>query len=309
MTSKSIECSIWIEAAPERIWQALTKPEEILKWFVPALPGGQMLLDKSGKLIIELGPIKIDFALLESLVEAKQVTLRTLPDRVISTHYSLTEANGGTQVTAITSGFEYLLESEQEDRMSLSGAAWDRTLQNLRAFLAGEDLPFPYAVVSPLFGYWREMKTTLAAERSIWINAPRERVWTAITDPKQIQAWNSPATPWELSALEVGGRFYTRDAETNAENYIEIIELLNPPKELATRTISDPASSAVKGKKYTLLEENGGTRLIVTHSGYEQDPEEIRWASMEQNTFGFGMMLENAKAYIEGHELPFPFGF
>jgi len=30
---------------------------------------------------------------------------------------------------------------------------------------------------------------------------------------------------------------------------------------------------------------------------------------MEQNAFGFGMMLENVKAQIEGKSLPYPGGF
>jgi hypothetical protein len=30
---------------------------------------------------------------------------------------------------------------------------------------------------------------------------------------------------------------------------------------------------------------------------------------MEQNAFGFGMMLSNLKAQIEGEALPFPQGF
>ena len=30
---------------------------------------------------------------------------------------------------------------------------------------------------------------------------------------------------------------------------------------------------------------------------------------MEQNAFGFGMMLENLQAHIEGKSLPYPGGF
>lgn len=29
----------------------------------------------------------------------------------------------------------------------------------------------------------------MAVERSIWINAPRERVWRAITETEQIRQW------------------------------------------------------------------------------------------------------------------------
>ena len=36
----------------------------------------------------------------------------------------------------------------------------------------------------------------LTVERSIWIGAPRERVWQAVTDPEQLAQWLLPP-PWE----------------------------------------------------------------------------------------------------------------
>jgi hypothetical protein len=38
-----------------------------------------------------------------------------------------------------------------------------------------------------------------------------------------------------------------------------------------------------------LEEENGGTRLLLTYTGYEQEPKETRHLNIEQNAFGFGM--------------------
>ena len=64
----------------------------------------------------------------------------------------------------------------------------------------------------------------LAVERSIWIAAPRERVWRAITDPKQVEQWFSPGTPWRLSALEVGGRLSVYNPETDSDKYIQVID-------------------------------------------------------------------------------------
>jgi hypothetical protein len=116
-------------------------------------------------------------------------------------------------------------------------------------------------IVAALFGYRRESEKSFAVERSIWIAAPRQRVWSAITDPLQIEMWFSPGTSWKLTALEVGGRLFVPDPETGAD------------------------------------------------SGYELLPEDERWNAMEQNAFGFGMMLENLRAYIEGEDLPSPGGF
>lgn len=305
----AMEHSLWINVPSERIWEAIFKPDQILQWFVPNLPDAQMQRDTSNKITVHLGPVHIDFMTFEAIDAPFQLTLRSLPDRLITTTYLLNEANGGTTVTVRMAGFEALVANAQQERLSRSRIGWEQALKNLDAFVNGAELPFPQAFVSPLFGYWREAKSTLSTERSIWINAPRERVWQAVTDPAEIQRWMSPTTPWGLSALEVGGRLYVRDEETDAELYVQVIELLDPPNRLVIRTVPEAPDSVVKGTEHTLQEENGGTRLTITVYGYEQESEEARWRNMEQDTFGLGMMIQNTKAYVEGDDLPHPQGF
>jgi uncharacterized protein YndB with AHSA1/START domain len=309
MAKLTFERSIWIAAPRERVWEAITHSEQIMQWFVPNMPYALMKRDDSGKVTIHLGEVGIDFVILEVVDPLRQVSSRTLPDRLITTTYTLEEEQGGTRVTVTAAGFELLLANVDEDRLAQSSAAWEQTLNNLKAYVDGAELPFPQAFVGPLFGYWRAPRKRLAIERSIWIAAPRERVWRAVTDPKQIQQWFSPTTPWELSALEVGGRYYVYNSETGSEMYVQVIELIDPPHQLVTRSLPEPPDTIVKTTTYTLTEEDGGTRLTLTHSGYEQSPDDTRWGEMEQNTFGFGMMLQNAKAYLEGQNLPFPGGF
>lgn len=311
MEMMAFERSILIEAPRQRIWEALTEPEQIMQWFTPNLSmvGAQMQRAEDDRLVVQLGPMSVDFALLESVVEPQQLTVRTLPDRVVTAAYTLQEQNQGTNVSVTVSGFESLAGEARQERLEMSCAGWEKVLANLNAFVTEAELPFPQAFVGPLFGYWRETSKALAAERSIWIDAPRERVWRAVTEPEQITTWFSPATPWELSALEVGGQYSVPNPDPDTEMYVEIIELLDPPYQIATRIVAEAGSAVVKGRTYTLEEENGGTRLTVTLSGYETVPEEARWSSMEQDTFGFGMMLQNVKAVVEGKELPFPFGF
>jgi uncharacterized protein YndB with AHSA1/START domain len=148
----------------------------------------------------------------------------------------------------------------------------------------------------------------LTVERSIWIDAPRERVWQAVTDPEHVEKWFSPGTAWRLSALSVGGRLFVPNEETGAEMYTQVIELIDPPYKFVMRSKPEPPETP-HVTAYTLEEEKGGTRLTVTYSGYELEPGDIRWTNMEQNAFGFGMMLENLKAHSEGKSLPYPGGF
>ena len=186
MDDMTVERSIWIDAPREQVWQAVTEPDQIAQWFLPVTLGAQMQRHDDGRLSVLLGPMAVDVARLEALEPPHRVTSRALPDGLLATIYTLEEADGGTQLTVTMSGIDALPADARRDRLQMSGDAWDQTLQNLKAHVAGTEKPFPQAGVAALFGFWRDMKEKIAVERSIWIKATRERVWQAITDPDQI---------------------------------------------------------------------------------------------------------------------------
>ncbi|MAS34722.1 MAG: hypothetical protein CL610_11995 [Anaerolineaceae bacterium] len=308
MDDMTVERSIWIDAPREQVWQAVTEPDQIAQWFLPVTLGAQMQRHDDGRLSVLLGPMAVDVARLEALEPPHRVTSRALPDGLLATIYTLEEADGGTQLTVTMSGIDALPADARRDRLQMSGDAWDQTLQNLKAHVAGTEKPFPQAGVAALFGFWRDMKEKIAVERSIWIKATRERVWQAITDPDQISQWFSPGTQWRGTGLIEGGRLSVYDAENDTDMYVQVIEKVDPPYQLITR--SEPAPEEVPQTTiWTLQEENQGTRLTITHTGYELQSADERPNNMEQNTFGFGMMLENLRALVEGQELPYPGGF
>jgi uncharacterized protein YndB with AHSA1/START domain len=308
MEQLKVERSIWIDAPRERVWQAITDPANLAKWLLPPALGADMKRDDNDTIFVSMGGMEIPVAVMEEVDPPRHVRSYGLPDRVISITYLLEEENNGTRVTVTLSGFENLPVEARQDRIMPSGMAWEKALANLKAYVTGTALPFPEGYVAALFGYRRESEKSFAVERSIWIAAPRERVWTAVTDPAQLESWFSPGISWKLTALEVGGRLFTPDPETGNETNVQVIQLIDPPHRFVTHSLpASPGSSEVTA--YLLLEERGGTRLTITNSGYELLPEDGRWSAMEQNAFGFGMMLENLRAYIESKELPTPSGF
>lgn len=308
MEQVTVERSIWIAAPREHVWLAVTEPEHVAQWLLPPMMGAQMKRDATGTLFVCMGDMEIPIAIMEAVDPPQTVRCHSLPDRLLATTYMLDEENGGTRVTVTMTGFESLPADAREDRLKPSGTGWEKALANLKAHVASAELPFPEGYVAALFGYRRESEQTFAVERSIWIAAPREKVWGAITDPTKIEKWFSPGTAWRLSALEVGGRLFVPNPETGAEMYTQVIERVDPPHHFVIRSVPEPTGTA-EVTAHTLQEENGGTRLTITNSGYELAPEEVRWNAMEQNAVGFGMMLENVRAYIEGKRLPYPGGF
>jgi uncharacterized protein YndB with AHSA1/START domain len=308
MEQLTVERSVWIPAPRERVWQAITEPEQVVQWLMPPALGAQMKRGTDGELLVCMGPMELPFAVFEGLEPPRQVTSRSLPDRQLATTYTLDEDNGGTRVTVTVSGLEALPADVRQDRLLPIGMGWEKALANMNAVVAGSDLPFPEGYVAALSGFRRQGQALYGVERSIWIAAPRERVWHAITDPVQIEQWFSPGTPWTMSALEVGGRLFVPNAETGGEMYTQVIEVVDRPHRLVMRSMPEPPE-VTQVTTYALYEEQGGTRLTVTNSGYELMPEDMRWSSMEQNAFGFGMMLANVKAVVEGQELAYPGGF
>lgn len=307
MEQLTVERSIWINSPRERVWQAMTDPADLAQWLLPPALGAEMKRTDD-TIFVSMGGMEIPLAVLETLEAPQLVRSCGLPDRVIAITYRLAEENAGTRVTVTMSGFEMLPADARQDRIAPSGAAWEKALENLKAHLSSASLPFPEGYVAALFGFRRESEKSFAVERSIWIAAPQERVWRAVTDPVQIEKWFSPGMSWTLTALKVGGRLFIPDPETGEETNVQVIQLVEPPRRFIIQAL--PTSSGTSDSTtYLLQEEQNGTRLTVTHAGYEFMPEDGRWSAMEQNAFGFGMMVENIRACVEGTALPTPGGF
>lgn len=143
------------------------------------------------------------------------------------------------------------------------------------------------------------MQQTMTVERSIWIAAPRERVWQAITQPRQLEQWYAKGCPWEIPALEVGAtvKFYNTDTDIQTAT----IAVVDPPRQLTLRWQPDPMfPSALLTNTFLLEEEENGTRVTVTQTGYESVPDEVRQQWFDADAGGYTSIVENLKAYLEG---------
>jgi uncharacterized protein YndB with AHSA1/START domain len=136
-------------------------------------------------------------------------------------------------------------------------------------------------------------------KRSIWINAPRERVWQAVSEPEQIAAWFAPGMTFKMEnnivSILMDGQFID----------VAWVEVLEPPRQLTTRPLPGKQTATT----YLLEEENGGTRFTVTEMGLEALPADEREQYMERNGGEWEKALGNLNAYIEGKPLVKPEGF
>jgi uncharacterized protein YndB with AHSA1/START domain len=140
---------------------------------------------------------------------------------------------------------------------------------------------------------------TIAIERSIWINAPREHVWQAITAAEQIRQWWGD-DHWEIEHLEVGGLVKFGDPD---DLMTAIIDVLDPPREFTLQwPPQEQYYSIPMITTFLLEEENGGTRVTVRETGFEGLPDEVRQERIDQTAESYVTVLVSLKDFIERAE-------
>jgi uncharacterized protein YndB with AHSA1/START domain len=150
--------------------------------------------------------------------------------------------------------------------------------------------------------------TPLTVERSIWINAPRERAWRAVTEAQHLDQWYATGCNWEILTLQVGAsvRFFHRAKNSSTpDTLLAVIEVLDPPRQFTLRWQPDKINLAVQlVTSFVLEEENGGTRVTIHESGYAAVPSEECQGGLDATDTGYMSSLENLKALLEGTPLP-----
>lgn len=136
----------------------------------------------------------------------------------------------------------------------------------------------------------------LAVERTIWIAAPPTRVWRALTDQEQLGKW-WPPDAWSIPHLQIGGKVqFGQDGDAA----LATIEILDPPNQWMLRWEPNPKFPVITmSTLFVLAEENGGTRLTVTESGFESLPDDVRQTRLDETDKGYTMVLNDLKALLE----------
>jgi uncharacterized protein YndB with AHSA1/START domain len=138
----------------------------------------------------------------------------------------------------------------------------------------------------------------LVVERTIWIGVPRERVWQAITNSEQLQQWWGDY--WEITALQVGATVKFGEPD---DFMLASIQVLDAPRQFTILWPPQPQYHSIEmTTTFMLEEENGGTRVTVTETGFEALPDDIRQQRIDKTGEGYSTVLASLKALLEGKE-------
>ncbi len=151
------------------------------------------------------------------------------------------------------------------------------------------------------------MSTTLqdTITKEIVIGAPRERVYAAITDPKQLAQWFPDAVegdirPGERPVFDFGeyGRHSAYVVATDPYSYVAyrwIPGSIHVPHGFVGDVLTEPNTLC----EFFLYEIPEGTRVRLVESGFASLPSEFYAKSIEDNTGGWDVMVYRLKTYIE----------
>ena len=140
---------------------------------------------------------------------------------------------------------------------------------------------------------------------SVDIAGSAERVFRALTDPKELIAWwGSPETyrayKWEAD-FRVGGRWRCEGKSADGKPYSVLGEFLeiSPPRRLVQTWTYDWEDNQPPTKLTYLLEDiPGGTRLTVRHEGFASPD------GCSSHGSGWERVLQWLEAYVEMPVIP-----
>ncbi len=146
------------------------------------------------------------------------------------------------------------------------------------------------------------MTSNLSAKSAVHINAPRARVWEALTRPEQIKQWFlgvDTFTDWKAGSPLVHKGTYQGKPYEDKGNILEI----NPPALLEHSHWSAGSGLPDRPENYqqvtwALVEQGGGTDLTVSEINL---PNEKAKAVSDQS---WQMVLGNLKRMLENGSAP-----
>lgn len=142
-------------------------------------------------------------------------------------------------------------------------------------------------------------------ERNILLQAPRERVWRALCDPREFGSWFGVA--FEDATFAAGQRVEGRVTYPGYEHVVfEIwIERMEPPRLFAWRWHPHAVDAGVDYSQepttlveFELKEAEGGTLLSIVESGFDRIPVERRLHAFRMNSGGWDQQMTNIEKHV-----------
>ena len=142
-------------------------------------------------------------------------------------------------------------------------------------------------------------RRTITIRKERFYPHPPEDAWTAITDPHALAEWMEPNNHQPIVGHKF--EFVTDPGICGSRTECEVLEA-DAPHRLVWRWVHcgkrpDAARCEPMTISWTLVPKEGGTLLILEHTGAEN----IRWITRNMMRVGWGYMLKRLIPKVLGH--------
>jgi len=275
-----------IQAAPRRIWDALTLPDEIGHWWTNDLNVKPEVGSLAEFRFGEWGDFVIRFEVAE-LDQDKKVywITRRGPSTGhwtgTSVTWQLEPVPNGTKLVFTHDNF-----AQADRRYEITRAWWENFLGSLKSYLeTGKGTPG-----SGAFRFEREGTMVSAIIEERHMAATPERVWAALTNPEEITRWWSSAAQF---TPEVGKLAEFRFRPPAGTLQFDVAEL-EQGKRMRWMTRQAPPQWAGTSVTWYLEPIQSGTKLVFTHEGFARIDE-----AYERIQGNWCYFLDSLKSYLE----------
>ena len=143
-------------------------------------------------------------------------------------------------------------------------------------------------------------------EKRVDLDAPRSRVWRALTDYTQFNQWFgvSLTAPFKPGAAVSGKMSHPKYAHVTLTVWVETLE---PERRFSFRWHPyaieegvDYAAEPTTLVTFTLEDAGAGTRLVIVESGFDAIPESRRARAFSMNERGWTGQAENLRKFLAG---------
>jgi uncharacterized protein YndB with AHSA1/START domain len=144
-----IERQILLKAPRSRVWRALADAEAFGEWFGVILKGQRFAVGQSvrGNITYPGYEHLVLEALIERIEPERYLSFRWHPNAVdpavdyskeptTLVEFELEEAQGGTLVRVVESGFDHIPPSRREQAFRMNGEGWSEQMKNIEAYVA-----------------------------------------------------------------------------------------------------------------------------------------------------------------------------
>ena len=144
MEKLAVERRVSINVPRQRVWRALTEPEQLEQWYAPGCPWEIPALQAGAKVKFYNTDTDIQLARIEVVEPPHILILRWQLDEAdpglsLLNSFRLEEENGATRVIVTQAGYESLPEDARQQQIEQDEEAYTSIVESLKTYLESQN--------------------------------------------------------------------------------------------------------------------------------------------------------------------------